>query len=611
MANDGRIKPPLKSTRDEPKKKAAAKPGRWWLKEDERDLALMIGATVDLLQKAQSERQSHYLWYSLLYGNTSLSGWANRGRYRTVATRKRLVSFNVVKSCVDTVTSRMAKSKPKPEFITSGGDYRQQRKAKKLNKFMDGLFSQNAYQGLANMVFRDACVLGTGVIHVFPLEGKVKYERVLCTEILIDEQEARDGNPRQLHWLRPVDRDVLKDLYPEKASEIDRLDDEASPSGVEKVSDNVLVRSSWHLPSGPDAEDGLHVVTVGDVVLYSEPWTKESFPFAFFRWNRRMDDFWGQGLAEDLAGIQLEINDIYEAVQRSFRLAGTFKLFAKKGSQVDVDHFREAFGSVIWYTDTKPEYVLPQIVPPEMYRQLNELIQKAYEQSGVSQMNATSQKPGGDLSGVALRTLNDVQSDRFASVQMAHEQLCLDVTRLSLAAIEDLEESGESVTVRATDRKKMNVIRWKDVRLDSDDYTLRCEAISSLPDSNAGKLQTIQELMRAGLISPATGRRLLDFADLEKFEGQAAASEDALQQAFDMIVEEGKYTPPEPYDDLVTGRTKALECYQLGKVQALEEDKMELLRRWIDAAGALQQQAEEAAVPAVPEAPPVSGLLPQ
>ena len=38
---------------------------------------------------------------------------------------------------------KMAKNRPKPLFLTSGGDYKLIRKAKKLTKFCDGIFYEN------------------------------------------------------------------------------------------------------------------------------------------------------------------------------------------------------------------------------------------------------------------------------------------------------------------------------------------------------------------------------------------------------------------------------------------------------------------------------------
>src|SRR5437899_6152655 len=78
--------------------------------------------------------------------------------------------------------SYLAKNKPRPLFITAGGDYKIQRKAKKLTSFVEGVFFENEAYTLGVQAFRDACVLGDGIIHVYAdAKGRVRFERVLSS----------------------------------------------------------------------------------------------------------------------------------------------------------------------------------------------------------------------------------------------------------------------------------------------------------------------------------------------------------------------------------------------------------------------------------------------
>ena len=54
------------------------------------------------------------------------------------AGKHRPVTFNVIKSMCDTVQAKIAKNRPRCTFLTSGGDFSQQRKGKLLEKFCDG-----------------------------------------------------------------------------------------------------------------------------------------------------------------------------------------------------------------------------------------------------------------------------------------------------------------------------------------------------------------------------------------------------------------------------------------------------------------------------------------
>ena len=62
----------------------------------------------------------------------------------------------------------------------------------------------------------------------------------------------------------------------------------------------------------------------------------------------------------------------------------------------------------------------------------------------------------------------------------------------------------------------------------------------------------------------------------------ANAGEDYLHEILEDMQEEGEYTAPEPYDDLQLARKLALDYYSYGKCQGLEEEKLELYRRFLD-----------------------------
>jgi hypothetical protein len=83
-------------------------------------------------------------------------------------------------------------------------------------------------------------------------------------------------------------------------------------------------------------------------------------------------------------------------------------------------------------------------------------------------------------------------------------------------------------------------------------------------------------------------------------ESLANAEEDYLTMVFDRIVDDGDYTTPDPLDDLQMSKQLCLEYYAKGKANNLKEERLELLRRY------LQQIAEiEQAMMPPPQMPPV------
>lgn len=597
-------------------------PGQAWWKLKKDELPAAIEALVSFLQTHQGQRQTQMIISSRLYGNQNVMGVNGLSYSRAASAVSQLkdrISYNVCQSTVDTVVSKMAKNKPRPYFLTSGGDYKIQRKAKKLGKFVDGCFYENEMQKLGVEVFRDACVWGTGVLHVYPENGRVKAERVLASEIYVDEVEGFYGQPRQLHRVKNVDRQVLIDCYPSHAKKIAEAN-RATPESrsYDDVSDQLAVCESWHLPSGPEANDGLHTIVIKGATLHSEPYEKDFFPFAFFHWNKRLHGFFGQGLVEQIQNIQLEINKLLWVIQRSMHLAGSFKILLENGSKIVKEHLNNDIGTIITYTGTPPQYVTPPIVAPEVYAHLMTLKNAAYEQAGISQLSAAAKKPDGLNSGKALREFNDIESDRFMVIGQNYERLFLDVAKLMVDCAHEIYEEDKSFSVKVPGKKFIETIEWKEVDMEEDEYVMQIFPVSSLPNEPAGRLQTIQEYAQAGFIGPREARRLLDFPDLEQIESLANSQEDYIHEVLEKIVEEGEYTAPEPYDNLDLCQELALQYYSDGKQNGLEEEKLDLLRTFVDqinlikakAAAPAPSAAPQPAPQAVPEAPPVSDVLP-
>jgi hypothetical protein len=598
---------------------------RWWiLKPDEA--AQSISANLTYWSQHQRGRHGQAVRFARMYGNLPSLGINGQMTGRISSLRQTMgerLTFNVVQSVIDTLTSKIARNKPKPLFLTDGGDYKQQRKAKLLTKFSAGVFYENKTPKIMRDAFRDALVLGDGIVHVFERNGRVAHERVLPLELWLDEVEAEMAAPRQMHRVKAVDRSVLLDMFPDKADIINEAASRDYMGGVRVagLSDLITVRESWHLPSGPEADDGAHILTVdGHALTEMEPYRHDCFPFARISYSRRQVGFWSQGLAEQLQNIQYEINKLLWVVQRSLHLSGTFKIWAKNGSKVVIEQLNNEIGAIL-RSEEPPQWMLPQAVPPEIYAQLRELKQSAYDQSGVSQLSAQSQKPAGLVSGAALREYDDINTERFMTTGLDYEDFAVEIAKLSIMVVQDIvsrQGVKQGYKVQLPLRGSVKHIDWRDIKLDDDeDYIMQCFPISSLPSDPAGRLQTIQEYMQSGIVDQDTGRDLLDFPDLGAVEGLQVAQREWITRTLDGIVDNGDSRQPEPYMDLSLAHTLALEYYARGQTERLPEERLDLLRQWMTEVSHLVQQAMPPA-PAgasgqpigVPAAPPQSDLMP-
>lgn len=593
---------------------------RWWL-QDDATLPSAVLSHVSAIVKSDKGRIDAYNTYARLYGTRTPTFWngyqiSSTGK-PTAPLRDRL-TYNIIQSCVDTLTSRITQHKPRPMFLTEAGDSKLQRKAKKLDAFCYGLFYQNNLYKLAPKIFRDSCVFGEGIIHAYAENGVVKFERVFPYELLVDYLESHYGeeSTKSLFRIKNIDRTELAEAFPNRAEQIMQMPNTSTflSASNRSVGDTVTVVEAWRLPTG--TKPGRHAIVTDSVNLVSEDYTDDFFPFAIHRFNPALYGYYSQGMAEQLVPTQIEINRSLISVQRSLYLGGTHKIFVKAGSKIIKSHFDNMIGTILEYAgDTAPQYIVPQLVQPEIYSHIENMKQSGYQLVGVSQMSAGSMKPQGLDSGRAIRAYDDVQVERFQTTSQGYEYLFVDLAKISIAAARNAYAQDPKLSAKVPGKRFIQTINWKDVDLADDEYQLQIYPVSKLPKDPEGRLQTIQEMAQAGFIDAQTARRLLDYPDLEAEENLANASIDYLHKALDGIVEDGVFTPPSSDDDLVAARKLALEYLETGKLNDLEEEKLELLRRFIaqiDAmtAKAAQGMAAQTAAPANAMPAPTSDLIP-
>lgn len=598
----------------------------WWEKTGEADISGAIESTIKGLQQKQSGRIRQLTIDARLYGNASLVGMAGFGAAPLSNSyggkgRERL-SRNIVQSVIDTATARIGENKPRPYYLTSGGTYKQQRKAKRLNWFSEGLFYEQKVYRKGSDAQRDAEIFGDGFLYCYENElGRVAYERVLGAELWVDEMEAIYDNPRQMHRVRLVDRHKLCGTWPDKRDIImnaDRASTQAMGAPA-NMADMLVVRESWHLRSSPKAKDGKHCVSINGHLL--EPlsdWNHDFFPFARFRWTPMPAGYWSQGLAKQLAPKQIEINRILYTIQRSFELAATYKVFLEDGSKIVTEHINNDLGVIIKYRGTPPQWFVPQVVPPEYYQQLATLVASCYEDVGINIQSATGTKPAGLNSGEAQRVYRDTVNERSKTQEGLNEEGYMDASRIGMALAHGIAERDGHYEVEAPAKGSLRVTRMTADELDSEGWDSQCFPTSSLPKDPSGRLQTIQEYIQAGFMTPRQGRRALDFPDLEAIESLANAEEDLLTKILDDICEGKDFQPPEPTDDLHLAKELSVEYINRGRMQELEEERIDDLRTWSAQVDALLQAALPPAPPpgmpgapqAAPMAPPQSDLIP-
>lgn len=583
---------------------------RWWGGDDP---ARDITAIVDRLENQQGYIDQQRLVFARLYANQpveSLYGLGVLRRQSPIDLSTSRVTWNLCQAAVDTAAAKIAKNNPRVLFLTSGGDWDMQERAKGLTKYCDGLFYATGLYTTGKQVFVDSEVFGTGLVKLFAEDGEIKAERTLECEVFVNDAEAINGQPRSMYQRMYMHREVAADMYArgmstERSRILDMPGVDLSGEGGDSRSEMIALHEAWHLASSPNASNGKRALVCGDVTLQLKPWKKDYFPFVKMVWNPRLVGWRGQGLVEQLVGIQLEINKISRTIQQAQHLMAVPRVLVERGSKITKAHINNDIGAILEYNTTPPTFHTGAAVSPELYAERDRLWQKGFEVTGISQLSATATKPAGLDSAVSLREFHDIESERFVIVGQRFEQFFIDCAKIMIDLSRDLYKDNKELMVKAPGTKLLEQIQWSKVNLKEDEYFMKAFPTSILPTTPAGRLQKVQELFEAQFIDKDTAMGLLDFPDLEQAMSlQMAGAEDA-KKTIGRIVSTGEYEVPEPYMNLQLAIKLAQSAYLKARADGLPEKRRMLLLQFMDECRELLQPTPDPSMqpPAAPAAP--------
>ena len=578
----------------------------WW-KSSKEDLAVNVSATFnslhDSLRKKILDDQSNLELYGgriVNFDDFSLSTYTNTNQSEVI------YKYNISQSIIDTLTSKIGKMKPRPLVVPNGGEWETKAKAKKINKTILGQFDALGMYKIARKCFRSACINGSSFVKVYSRDGKIQIDPVMSHEILVDEVEGMHGNPRQLFQTKLYPLEVLKEEYSDhaKALEMSKVYGQGS---IENITEMIKVVEVWTLPSSDEAKDGRHVIFVPgvQVVLFDEEWDRDGFPFAKLDYLTRPLGFCGQGVCEIIYPLQSELNYFLKRISEIVKFIDVpFWAVPRSANINNTDLRSTVIGRIVEFDGLNPPVSQASTgIPGELFKHVEFIYEKAYEILGLSQLSASAKKQAGLDSGTALRTFQDIESERFQELGLQFQDFFLDIAKL---IIQELAEMPETET-RVENGDYFEQMKWSDIDLDEDMYELQMFPVSSLPDSPEGRMQYVQELVQAGYIDQQAAMQLLDLPDIQSHLSLEMAGRNLIERNVEKIMIEGEYginERPDAMDDLDYAKSHAKKVYQKSRLDNSEIDRLALLSQYISDVVALLQAAQTAPTPPAP--PPVT-----
>lgn len=569
---------------------------QFWYDAEEDELANAMFSHVESIESDQSHVYEANVYHATMYSGRDELGikWGNRGR--TFNFDSNGLKTNIVKQVIDTACSMIAKNKPKIRVLTSGGKWMDQRRAKKLEKYIWGEFNARRVYDLAPDVFRDALVYGTGAMKVFSRHGKVCAERVNIDEIIVDEMQCMcDEMPREIFQRKIMDIKVLAALYPTKEEEIRTAAGSMKEwAAYREVPDgHCLVLEGWRLPDGPKSP-GRHSIVAPGVVLLDEKWHKPTTGLIWFRWAKPLTGFYGQGVAEELADLQRRLLQLDRFIQRCQDLISVPRVFVDVSAKVLKYQLDTRIGAIIPFRGRPPTFFSPQAVSQEVYSERDRIIRQAFERIGISQLSAQSLKPAGLESAVALREFTSIGYERFSLQSQRYEEFFRQVAREFITCAREVYK-GQGGKAKFTAHNLIEHIDWKEVDMEEDRFALSVDAASILTMSPAARLQTVTELAQVGQLDKQEIRYLLNHPDLERSNTLDFADWSDIERVLERL-EMGEIEVPNPLQNLQLGMKRVQLAALKARGDGAPEEILENYRTWLSQAQESMDMAKQQAM---------------
>ncbi len=614
---------------------AAVRGARWWTKpkaEPQRVLGAVSGMVKCLWDEDAGRR---------LDAQRNLARWGLDlnglyGRPMGLLPKRTALKVNLTKSLTETIVAKIGKQRPRPLFLTDGGSYGLQQRAKKLQRFIDAVYNAVGVYSVTPLVFRNAMLFGTGVFGPggeahHPRGPRFTLDNVFPLEILVDQVEAVSGKPQSMYRVHPVAKDHLQNQHPEH---VDAIEDAGlcapdgelpgSEGGVAHDPRVAVVYEAWHL-SDFDADGtpipGRHVVVCGEAVLVDEEYEEEDFPFLFQHWNPPVRGFWGDSAVGEIRGLEQEVNVLLQRAQDAMKRSGMPFLLSHVDANLKEGKLSNEPGVHYRYEgQIKPEIVTGQPVHPQILDQAWQLRRVAAEQLGTNELQVSATKPAGVESGRALEQLSEEHAVRFETVSRDFERniavnLAAHFVRVARVMDAQLKAAGKAgLRLRAVHERDVIDLKWDEAALQPEELFIDTYPVSVLPNTPAGKTAEVERWQANQWITPARSRELLEFPDLEEERSVLNASAELLDWQLAEMLDHGRSVMPNRRQDLqeaVTRGTMALLRAVRTNVPAdntaLLEDFLAVIDEWLTPPPA---PVPPPPMPAMGATPAVGGLAP-
>ena len=418
--------------------------------------------------------------------------------------------INIIKSCIDTLTSKIAQSKVRPFFNTQNGTFKDIQTVKQAQAFFDLYYDLQNVNKKVSEAFRDACIFEKGVVYINPVTKEIT--KALPWQVYVRPAEVTYGK-------------ITRVFYERKDFPTTLLDESIVRKAKCENYDYVLYGVYY------DTFNHIWAELINGTVVSTAPYAPDKVPFIFLHYCSPIIGDTSQSIVDMLNSIQLEIDNLMMKIKDASQLNPALTFCVPKGSSVKTSQLNNRVGQILEYnatpnmTGSPVTVATPAFIDGQYMSLVEELKQSAYELVGISQLSAMSTKPTGLNSGVALSTMENIESDRFETQLNQVIRAYVDIAKTCI------EVFPEEDTILPEDNQRLS-IKWKDIVEESNKMVVQFSAADSLSKDPSTKLQQLQMLAQTGII-PQT--RIAQFMELPDIQSGYSLSNNAINAVLTCI----------------------------------------------------------------------------
>lgn len=446
--------------------------------------------------------------------DSEVVGFYQRGTFNIEEDITSSIQENIIASCIETLCSKIASQKVRPFFNTVNGTFKEMQVARQAQIFFDQLYEENNVNKIITNAFRDACIFDKGIIKI-----------------------SDEGISNRLPWNVYVDpREVSYNQITMVAERLPKTPGRLLKLKYGIKADYDLDYTVYEYYDVLEHVKAIYVVELDKVI--TSKYEPKIIPYISIHYSDPIKGNTSQSVVDQLYGIQMQIDELLAVMKDSIAMNPGMTLLIPRSSNIKTNMLSNRTGQIIQYdpipgqTASPVTYATNDIISSQFVQLLDKLKNDAYEIVGISQLSATSQKPEGLNSGVALSTMEDIESDRFETQLNNVIRLYVDVAKACLDIFPPEENILPDDIARAN-------IKWADIVEARNNMKIQFSAAQSLSKDPSEKLKQLTTLASSGVIPQSHIATLMELPDLQCGYSIANNAYNAVYTFIDEVMKNG------------------------------------------------------------------------